>query len=284
VSGSPNKPFLIEEASNVFDYDELTKYGYSHLVTPIMEQGGRLAVYALMDMIPPPVRTRPPAKIAPKLVIDRTGETDQARYSGLKMAMDDDAIAQALEEAQRKAKQGERLRPRLEEEDFVMPFADKRNVGPKLAPDWTPELLDEEGKKRGRSEAWARKAKAGIFVSDPYETWTIEGGLRLYSATAALLCALAFGKASPPSDAVTLLQLPALAIVVAAMGSGFVAHGMASEKNRNQALWCFKGFMAGPLAISQLRGLNELITQGENDRQTEESSQLAQQKRRVAQE
>ena len=29
VSGSPNKPFLIEEASNVFDYDELTKYGYS---------------------------------------------------------------------------------------------------------------------------------------------------------------------------------------------------------------------------------------------------------------
>jgi hypothetical protein len=29
VSGSPNKPFVIEEASNVFDYDELTKYGYA---------------------------------------------------------------------------------------------------------------------------------------------------------------------------------------------------------------------------------------------------------------
>jgi hypothetical protein len=29
VSGSPNKPFVVEEASNVFDYDELTKYGYA---------------------------------------------------------------------------------------------------------------------------------------------------------------------------------------------------------------------------------------------------------------
>ena len=29
VSGSPNIPFIVQEASNVFDYDELTKYGYS---------------------------------------------------------------------------------------------------------------------------------------------------------------------------------------------------------------------------------------------------------------
>jgi hypothetical protein len=28
VSGAPNKETIIQEAPNVFDYDELTKYGY----------------------------------------------------------------------------------------------------------------------------------------------------------------------------------------------------------------------------------------------------------------
>lgn len=28
VSGSPNKPSIVEEAPNPFDYDELNKYGY----------------------------------------------------------------------------------------------------------------------------------------------------------------------------------------------------------------------------------------------------------------
>jgi hypothetical protein len=126
VSGSPNKQRVQEEAPDVFDYDELTKYGYSYLVTPIMKNGGRRAMYQLMNLPEPATPERlTKKKSAPKLVIDRTGETDKARYTGLKMsaAMDDDAMGKALEEAARKVKQGESLRKKLVEEDYVLPYA-----------------------------------------------------------------------------------------------------------------------------------------------------------------
>lgn len=29
ISGAPNKEFVVEDIPNVFDYDQLTKYGYS---------------------------------------------------------------------------------------------------------------------------------------------------------------------------------------------------------------------------------------------------------------
>ena len=128
VSGSPNKQRIQEEAANIFDYDELIKYGYSHLTTPIMEYGGRRAMYRLMDLIEPAVSDRiNKPKSAPKLVIDRTGETDRARYSGLKITqvLDDDAMGQALQETAQKIKEGKELRQKLEEEDYVMPFAGK---------------------------------------------------------------------------------------------------------------------------------------------------------------
>ena len=78
-----------------------------------------------MERPPPPKRLKP--KSAPKLVIDKTGESDRARYSGLKMGqvLDDDMMAQALAEAQKKAKEGVPLRPKIAEEDYVQPFAGK---------------------------------------------------------------------------------------------------------------------------------------------------------------
>lgn len=90
-----------------------------------MNAGGRLEMYKLMDMEPPVLPQRLKPKTAPKLVIDRKGESDPARYSGLKMGqvLDDEAMARALEEANRKKKQGESLRPKLVEETYVMPFA-----------------------------------------------------------------------------------------------------------------------------------------------------------------
>ena len=128
VSGSPNKSRVRESMPEMFDYDELIKYGYSHLVTPIMEYGGRRAMYALMDLPePPPIATRSSTKKSvPKLIIDRTGETDDARYTGLKISsilLDEDAMGKALEEAARKVKEGKSLRKRLVEEDYVMPYA-----------------------------------------------------------------------------------------------------------------------------------------------------------------
>jgi hypothetical protein len=126
VSGSPNKARIIEEAPDIFDYDELIKYGYSHLTTPIMENGGRRAMYRLMDLPEPAIPERlTKKKSAPKLVIDRDGKTDRARYSGLKMtqALDDDIMGQALQETINKVKEGKELREKLQEEDYVMPFA-----------------------------------------------------------------------------------------------------------------------------------------------------------------
>ena len=126
VSGAPNKQRIQEDAPEIFDYDELIKYNFAHLVTPIMENGGRRAMYQLMDLPEPaqPARVTK-KKSASKLVIDRTGETDEARYSGLKMtqALDDDAMGKALEETARKLREGETLRKRLVEEDYVMPYA-----------------------------------------------------------------------------------------------------------------------------------------------------------------
>ena len=125
VSGAPNKPIVIDEPPNIFDYDELERYGYGDLVTSIMKAGGRNAMYDLFDMPKPPPPKRLQPKPVPKLVIDKTGETDQARYTGLKMGqvLDDDAMAEALARAQRKAKLGEPLRPKIAEEDYVPPFA-----------------------------------------------------------------------------------------------------------------------------------------------------------------
>ena len=96
-----------------------------NLVTPIMNMGGRRAVYDLMGMEPPPMRSPPPKLSAPKLIIDRTGQTDQARYSGLKLGqvLDDNTMAEALQRAQEKAQKGEPLRPLLQEETFERPFA-----------------------------------------------------------------------------------------------------------------------------------------------------------------
>lgn len=131
VSGAPVKEQVIDRAPDVFDYDELSRYGYSNLVAPIMDLvGGRRAVYDLMDMETPPLLGPPPKKKVPKLKIDRTGEEDQARYTGLKMGqvLDDDVMAEALARANKKAKEGKELRPTLMEENYVQPFAGKCNV------------------------------------------------------------------------------------------------------------------------------------------------------------
>lgn len=142
ISGAPNKETRIKAAPNALDYDQLIRYGYNHLITPIMKAGGRLAMYDLLGLEPPDTSEslQPLVVVAPKLVIDREGKNDQARYSGLKLGqvLDDDLQAKVLSQAQKKAAQGVDLRPRMEEELYEQPFADKRNVGPQMAPDWTP--------------------------------------------------------------------------------------------------------------------------------------------------
>ena len=94
-----------------------------------MNAGGRREMYSLMGLPEPAIsnRIKKPKKV-PKLVIDRTGETDQARYSGLKVTqiLDDDEMGKKLAEFQEKKKKGENSKQKLIEEEYVMPFAGEK--------------------------------------------------------------------------------------------------------------------------------------------------------------
>lgn len=283
VSGAPVKERVIERSPDVFDYDELSTYGYSNLVGPIMDLvGGRRAVYDLMDMDPPPLLGPPPKKKVTKLKIDRTGEDDMARYTGLKMGqvLDDDVMGEALARANKNAKEGKERRPVLMEEGYVQPFADKRNTGPSQTPDWTPEKLDEYAIQQGKAQDWARRSRLGEFVKDPSEMSDLSIEARVYAISTAFFVAFAFGRATPTFLAEVLhvssmksaegiqdvLQVPALAIALASVGSSiFCAAFLAPGRNRSVISWGLKGLFGGPLTILQLRELSSLITREETE-------------------
>jgi hypothetical protein len=153
-------------------------------------------------------------------------------------------------------------------------FQDKRNVSPQLTPDWTAEKLDEYGKSRGRALAWARRARLGEFVEDPFETLDLPFPFKVYAVMSAFLVALAFGRATPnllvqldmSTGSLEILQVPALAVLVASVGSA-VVNGvvLAPSRNRSNWVWVFKGLLAGPLAAAQLRGLEMLVTREEEE-------------------
>lgn len=244
-----------------------------------MEMGGRRAVYELMGMeAPPPAPIKKVIEV-PKIVIDRTGEDDKARYSGLKMGqvLDDDAMAEALARANEKAKRGESLRPKLKEEEFELPYADKRNTGPRLTPDWTPELIDEYTKKQGKAIDWARRARLGEFVQDPLEVLDLNTMMRVYLAFSVMEVSFAFGRSTPAffdkigiedvsGELLPLLQVPGLALAIANIGSSiFCGAVLAPPLNRNPFVWYLKGFLGGPLALFELRNAKALITRGETE-------------------
>lgn len=285
VSLAPNKGGVVEVPANAFDYSELEKYGYSYLSTPIMEAGGRLAMYDLMGLEKPALKRPKKANTsAPSIIIDRTGETDKARYSGLKLGqiLDDDMQANALVEAERKAKQGESLRPKLIEEEYERPFADVRNTGPKEQPYWTAERLDEWGKQKGKSLAEAKRLREEALVADRMESLDLELPQRLFSILTGLLIATAFGKSTPTflsktlnivsddqqlSSLLDLIKVPALALLLACVGSSVLCGMQASGKKRNSIVWTVKGLLGGPLSVTQLRGLPTLVTRREMESQ-----------------
>mmetsp|Transcript_19238 Transcript_19238/g.53623 ORF Transcript_19238/g.53623 Transcript_19238/m.53623 type:complete len:412 (-) Transcript_19238:793-2028(-) len=301
ISGAPAKEQVIERAPDVFDYDELSRYGYSNLVKPIMDNvGGRRAVYDLMGMEPPPLQGPPPKKVVPKLVIDRTGEEDKARYTGLKMGqvLDDDAMGEALARANQKAKEGKPLRPQLMEETYEQPFSEKRNTSPAQTPDWTPEKLDEYAIQQGRAQSWARRSRLGEFVRDPFETSDLPLGSQFYAVFTAFFVAFAYGRATPKFLADVLhigtvssaqglqeiLQIPGLVLALASVGSSVLcAVVLAPERNRGAIVWGWKGFLGGPLALTQLRGLDSLITREEEEEAAKAEYQKAAEQKRYEQ-
>jgi hypothetical protein len=133
--------------------------------------------------------------------------------------------------------------------------------------------LDEYGKARGRAEAWARRAKMGEFVQDTSESLAeLSFPLRAYSILSAAGVSFAFGRSTPtlltdylhvssPQILQGALLVPGLVLAAASLGSS-VACGFlfAPEKNRNSVVWVIKGLLGGPLALSELRGLETLVT------------------------
>ena len=243
-------------------------------------------MYDLLGLDPPAPKPRPKPMTAPKLVIDRTGEMDPSRYTGLKLGqiLDDDAQARALEEAQSRSKAGQPLQSELTEMVFEPPFADRRNVAKtKLVPNFTPQSLDEYTKRQGKTVDWARKTKAERLILDRQERLEIALPQRVYSMLTGLLVATAFGKSTPIfltqtlnlvssldetklEELLDLLKAPAIALIVAAVGSSVYCAITASRKQRNSVVWTIKGLLGGPLTVSQLRTLSPLtVTQGDLD-------------------
>ena len=154
---------------------------------------------------------------------------------------------------------------------------DNPNKGPRQTPLWTPEKLDEAGKKAGEAQAWARKARLGELRKDPFEILAVEGELRAYSILVAITVALAFGNSTPTAldmfglnldGLLDVAKIPALVLMVAGLGSA-VANGVvfAPAKKRSSFVWGLKGLMGGPLAVRQLQELDDLLTIGESEGQ-----------------
>lgn len=147
-------------------------------------------------------------------------------------------------------------------------------MGPRQNPLWTPEKLDEAGKKAGQAQAWARKARMGALKNDPFEVMAVEGELRIYSIFVALLVAFSYGNSTPTalssigmeSSVLVFFQFPALVLLFCGFGSAlFNAVALAPPKKRSSFVWAVKGLMGGPFAVRQLSELDDLKTFGERE-------------------
>jgi len=270
------KEIVVDAIPDVFDYNELRKYGFGNLCTPIADAGGRIKMYELMSMPIPQTLYAEKPKPARKVVLDRTGEGDKARYSGLKMSqiVDDEEMGNKLAEYNKKMKDGTALKPKLIEEEFLSSLqtmklnTKKKSTVSESKPEMTPEMLDEEGRKAGRAVAWAKAARAGEYKKDPYEKMNVENDLQVYSILSVLFVSFAFGKSSDKAldllgftndGILSVLHGPALVLFLVSISSCvFCAIFLAPEKNRSPFIWGVKGLAGGVLTVLQLKELDSL--------------------------
>lgn len=150
------------------------------------------------------------------------------------------------------------------------------------------EKLDEWGRKQGKAQAWARRAREGEFVKDPLETTELGTEQRVFSILTSLMVATAFGKSTPTflvqmsgllddeaaaRSILGTLQAPAAGLLVASMGSLFYCAVQASEKNRDPVVWSIKGLLGGPFSIKSLRESEALLTQAQDSERKKQESQ-----------
>lgn len=276
ISGAPNKPTLIEQSSNPLDYDELTKYGYRNLITPIMKAGGRLRMYEILGIDPPTVlKPKKVKEIPKKIVIDRDGTDDPKRYTGLKLRQvyDDNFLGEKLQQV---------TDNKNDDNTYEIPFSEKRNTLPKgWTPDWTVERLDEYTKRQGEAQSWVRKAKDGEFIQDPYETFYFDNLPQLLFCIMMISgITISYGQSTPTfvssfvnnmdDTFLRYLQGPANVSLLISIGSSMLCTYMASQKNRNVIMWLWKGLLGGPFTVQSIKSLDALVTQGEKRKRQQE--------------
>mmetsp|Transcript_2559 Transcript_2559/g.3779 ORF Transcript_2559/g.3779 Transcript_2559/m.3779 type:complete len:331 (-) Transcript_2559:220-1212(-) len=220
----------------VFDYDELDKYGFGYLAGPIMEAGGRLQMYKLMDMEVPDTSIEFKEN-SQEIVLNKDGASSLGEngYKGMKMntLLNDDLLGQQLQQAQERQK---------EKSEIGADKSKKTKASTKDAY-WTSERIDEYAKRQGEIYDWARESKSGRFVKDPDEVLAIDGPLRLYSIITSLFVAVAFARSTTDfvltnilgssGDLQETLQVPALAILLANLGSAVLNFLQAPKKGRD---------------------------------------------------
>lgn len=121
---------------------------------------------------------------------------------------------------------------------------------------------------------WATKQKLTKKKKDPFEQLVIDGGLQIYSMFTSLFVSFAFGNASNAAlsnilgrsedgaNILSIAQYPALALILTSLGSCVACSvWLAPSKNRSSFVWGIKGLIGGPLAILELKELEELQIQ-----------------------
>ena len=116
----------------------------------------------------------------------------------------------------------------------------------------------------------------GSLKKDPYEELSIEGELRLYSVLSTMIVCLAYGNSTPrafemiglssvsSNGDLNIVKIVALGVIVAGLGSAVVnGVALAPPRRRSSFVWSMKGLFGGPLAVLQLRVLDELKTNEE---------------------
>jgi hypothetical protein len=282
VSGAPNKETVVDEPATIFDYDELEKYGFRKLATPIMNAGGRLAMYRLLDMDMPEIKSKPKPEDAPEVVLDQMDAFDTSRYQGMRLGlkMDDAVMAQALQDSIEKQRLSVDMRSSIAEQEYDVPSADKRSTSPRMTPDWTSERVDDTVRRQGSAISWARQTRDEQILPDQFESIDMHLSQRAYSLLTAVLVATSFGKSTPTfgemtgliqnsqqlaelSQTLNLLKLPALALLLSSIGSSIFCTIAASEKKRDALIWLVKGLLGGPWTLRQLRELPGLVSRAE---------------------
>jgi hypothetical protein len=275
VSPAPERE-LTTRPPDVFDYDELDKYGYGKLATLMMQAGGRLQFYQYFGLDTP---VAPPVKdvyyadenSVPILLAAPT-------YTGLQLGLlqDDDAQGQALERARKNKNTKTDNEAPQKTQSLLTQRGRKTSSGAAfMAPkgEWTVERLDAWSRQQKELQVWANRERERKIQADVVENFDSLGLGKLMSVVTALTTALAFGRSTPAlytllqrdDDAAELavVRVLAVALLIASAGSAAYCGSVAPTLQRSRTLWTIKGLLGGPVAVRQLQSADRLQTAGE---------------------